>query len=172
MPTTLEVINIFFIILTFPIGATGVEQTVLAQNMAGLNIQALHTLLSRYYNQFPLQPVAPPPASSAPYMLPAMNMNNFNLHVAPLIAPTPQPFNPQYNFIPTNVATMNNEEVRVEIPLPVAMRYNSFLFFTTQNCSGSTRKTSAMEKVSIPAKREKNIGERKTGYVYSILVIN
>ncbi|KAF1749505.1 hypothetical protein GCK72_025973 [Caenorhabditis remanei] len=114
MPTTLEVINIFFIILTFPIGATGVEQTVLAQNMAGLNIQALHALLSRYYNQFPLQPVAPPPASSAPYMLPAMNMNNFNLHVAPLIAPTPQPFNPQYNFIPTMTIANNEPMVNLQ----------------------------------------------------------
>ncbi|EFP12565.1 hypothetical protein CRE_29828 [Caenorhabditis remanei] len=55
------------------------------------------------------------------------------------------------------VAAPNNDEARVEIPPPIAV---------------PQEKSSAMEKVSIPVEREKNIGERKTGYEYSIIVIN
>ncbi|CAO4361750.1 unnamed protein product [Caenorhabditis nigoni] len=56
------------------------------------------------------------------------------------------------------IAATNNaaEEAKVEMPPPVA----------------APQEKSGMEKVSIPAEREKNIGERKNGYEYSIVVIN
>uniref|UniRef100_A0A1I7U850 PDZ domain-containing protein n=1 Tax=Caenorhabditis tropicalis TaxID=1561998 RepID=A0A1I7U850_9PELO len=48
------------------------------------------------------------------------------------------------------------DEAKVEIPPPV---------ITSQEKSG-------MERLVIPADRERNIGERKNGYEYSIVVIN
>ncbi|KAF1770582.1 hypothetical protein GCK72_002401 [Caenorhabditis remanei] len=101
-----------------PIGAAGVEQTVPEQNLCGLNIQALHALLSNYYNQFLLQPIALPPVPVAPpsvqYIFPPMDMNLFNLPVAPLIPPTPQPLNPLHNFIPTMTFANNGPMVNLQ----------------------------------------------------------
>ncbi|EFP12440.1 hypothetical protein CRE_29829 [Caenorhabditis remanei] len=100
------------------IGAAGVEQIVPEQNLCGLNIQALHALLSNNCNQFLLQPIALPPVPVAPpsvqYIFPPMEMNLFNLPVAPLIPPTPQPLNPQYNFIPTMAFANNGPMVNLQ----------------------------------------------------------
>ncbi|CAL2045939.1 unnamed protein product [Caenorhabditis brenneri] len=48
------------------------------------------------------------------------------------------------------------EEAKVEIPPPIIV----------------AQEKSEMEKLTIPAERERNIGERKNGYDYSIVVIN
>ncbi|CAL2045735.1 hypothetical protein CAEBREN_32713 [Caenorhabditis brenneri] len=56
------------------------------------------------------------------------------------------------------VSAANNagEEAKVEIPPPIIV----------------AQEKSGMEKLTIPAERERNIGERKNGYEYSIVVIN